>query len=468
MYLDYFGFSQLPFTIAPNPELLYFSKSHQEAYAHLQYALTGQGGLVCLTGEVGTGKTTLCRAFLESLPAGTRSAYIFNPQLSPIELLQSLAEELGIQTYGNKSLRELYSLLNHELLAGYAKGERFICVIDEAQSMPVPLLEQVRLLTNLETNQEKLLTLILIGQPELQSVLQRYELRQLNQRITARFHLPHLSLVDTGKYLKERCRLAGNRRTLFTGLAVLAIWQASKGIPRLINVIADRALLGAYSRNKKQVGVALVHSAQKEVGSGFKSKRKLVYASLMLVAAAAAIKLGSNLNWPEPLQQAQPVMAEPAKPSAALLLSQALHLPSSNECHDVLQYGWQCLALNWSLSQLQRVNAPAVIYANTPQGVRWALLSELQADWGYLNKAMVLWQPPAGFSNKLVRPNDTDEVVAWVRLKLNMQWQDSWRSIGSKAPDPNFYDLLLAQKVAEFQKENAVIADRVLGPQTLF
>ena len=201
MYLEHFGLTRFPFSIAPDPDFLFPTQGHQEALAHLHYAFTGMSGLMCLTGEVGTGKTTLCRTFMNAAPESVHIAYIFNPQLSPVELLQAICDELGLSYPADASLKSLYQILNHRLLELYSQGDKVICVIDEAQVMPAPLLEQIRLLTNLETSKEKLLSLILVGQPELNELLQRHDLRQLNQRITARFHLKHLTVAEARDYL---------------------------------------------------------------------------------------------------------------------------------------------------------------------------------------------------------------------------------------------------------------------------
>ena len=265
MYLEYFGLDKLPFTISPDPDFLYPSPGHQEALAHLSYALTDQGGLICLTGEVGTGKTTLCRALMASIPEGDHVAYIFNPQLSPVELMQSICDDLGIAYEKSATLKDVYASINAALVSFYGKHQRVICVIDEAQSMPVALLEQVRLLTNLETDREKLLTLVLVGQPELRDMLKRNDLRQLNQRITARYHLELLSLTETSEYVEHRLVCAGGDQMLFDPAAIEAIWHASEGTPRLINSICDRALLGAYATGSHLVSADIANQAVVEV-----------------------------------------------------------------------------------------------------------------------------------------------------------------------------------------------------------
>lgn len=463
MYLEHFGLQRLPFTIAPDPDLLFPSENHQEALAHLHYALTGHGGLVCLTGEVGTGKTTLCRAFLANLPKGIRSAYIFNPQLSPVELLQAIAEEFGIDTNNVHSQRELYNLLNQTLLAGYAQGERFICVIDEAQTMPASLLEQVRLLTNLETNHEKLLTLILVGQPELQQVLANHNLRQLNQRITARFHLTHLSWRDCVQYINYRCKKSGASRSLFSTLAMWRLWRASNGIPRILNTLADRALLGAYALNKKKVSWSLVRGAQAEVLPKYKSGTNKLWPVgfvCLFVLFTAYLYKDAKIPWLADTEEL-PV----------LMLSKQLQLGEFTSCTELEKVGWSCLWLDWPLAQLKPLNTSVMVQVNTGEKLQWLPLESLGANVAYTKQALLLWQGPASYDGQLVRPNDVSTVVAWVRQHLNITDRQGWQRIGSNnqavGPDPEYYDALLAFEVERFQRKNNLTPDRILGQQTL-
>lgn len=327
MYLDHFGLSRFPFTIAPDPDFLFPSSGHQEALAHLQYALSGHGGLICLTGEVGTGKTTLCRVFLGTDAPDIKTAYIFNPQLSARELLQSLCDELGIGYSSEASQKSLYASLNEALLSGYASGQRVICVIDEAQSMPAPLLEQIRLLTNLETNREKLLTLILVGQPELRDILARHELRQLNQRITARYHLNHLNELETLAYLKHRLATAGCHHAVFDAPVANIIWNGSGGVPRLINSIADRALLGAYANGLPAVTPSIARQALQEVtgltrqgrrsnaSSGSKTPSSMSPVGLLGGAVIGGLLVAAGyLTW-----QKQDVLEQWLSPASALV-----------------------------------------------------------------------------------------------------------------------------------------------------
>lgn len=268
MYLQYFGLTEPPFSITPDPAFVYLSAAHREALAHLLYGI-GQGaagGFVQLTGEVGTGKTTICRCLLEQLPENTRVALILNPLVTPRELLVTICEELGVPLEGSPdSSKTLVDSLNHYLLREHAAGNRVVVIIDEAQNLSPEALEQVRLLTNLETAKHKLLQMVLLGQPELRQLLQRQNLRQLAQRITARYHLPSLAEDETAAYVRHRMRVAGAQRNPFKPSALRALHQRSGGIPRLINIIADRALAGAYARETTQVKPRLVHAAADEV-----------------------------------------------------------------------------------------------------------------------------------------------------------------------------------------------------------
>ncbi len=292
MYNSYFGFSEKPFTIAPNPRYLYMSERHQEALAHMIYGMQGEGGVMVLTGEVGTGKTTICRRLLEQVPDNTNIAYIINPKLTALELLASICDELHISyaTPAN-SIKVLTDLLNQQLLAAHAKGQHTVLIIDEAQNLDTAVLEQLRLLTNLETNEKKLLQIMLLGQPELAELLQRNELRQLAQRITARYHLTPLDKNEVAAYIDHRLTIAGcARQQIFSPSIMRQLYKFTRGVPRLINLIADRALLGAFSCEKKQVNRKILTRSAREVCGQQQQKSSpellwLYAASLLLITA---------------------------------------------------------------------------------------------------------------------------------------------------------------------------------------
>jgi general secretion pathway protein A len=265
VYTEFFGLNEKPFSITPDPRYLYLSRRHADALAHLIYGISESGGFIQLTGEVGTGKTTLIRTLLQQLPEKAEIALILNPQLSAREFLRSICDELGAPRPEDESVRAVIASLNSYLLKAYSEGRRIVLIVDEAQTLGPELLEQVRLLTNLETATQKLLQIILIGQPELRDVLQRPEMRQIAQRVTGRYHLEPLGKSETEAYVKHRLRVAGCQMPIFTRPAMAELYRKSAGIPRLINVVADRALLAAYSKDRARVDRALVKQAAAEV-----------------------------------------------------------------------------------------------------------------------------------------------------------------------------------------------------------
>ena len=266
MYNQYFGLNENPFSIAPNPKFLFMSKRHKEALAHLLYGVSEGGGFVMLTGEVGTGKTTICRCLLEQIPKSCELAFVLNPKLSAIELLATICDELQIEYDKSMgSMKVLMDALSKYLIEKHQAGKRVVLMIDEAQNLSAEVLEQVRLLTNLETNTEKLLQIILIGQPELKTLLSQRVLRQLAQRVTARYHLEPLTEHDLDDYVSHRLAIAGQRNNPFTQDAIKYLHTVSGGIPRLVNSVCDRALLGAYVLNRKVIDAKIIRKAAKEV-----------------------------------------------------------------------------------------------------------------------------------------------------------------------------------------------------------
>jgi len=293
MYKKFFSFRERPFKLVPNPEYYYVSRSHEEAMAHLSYAISEGDGFVEITGEVGTGKTTLCRVFLDNLDERTEVAYIFNPRLGPKQLLKTIADELGIRCRSD-DIKALIDALNIYLIRMKTEGKRVVLLVDEAQNLSRRVLEQLRLLSNLETNRSKLLQIILVGQPELGELLDSYDLRQLAQRITLSCHLSPLTFREVREYIEHRILVASSKGQVpFSSSAVRLIYRFSKGVPRLINIVCDRSLLTAFSRNRQKITGGIVRAAIREIGGGRaapRSKRKGFKLSLtLLVIVCSAV-----------------------------------------------------------------------------------------------------------------------------------------------------------------------------------
>src|SRR5579871_2624127 len=333
MYLTFFGLNEKPFAITPDPRYLYLSERHAEALAHLLYGINEAGGFVQLTGEVGTGKTTIIRSLLAQTPKNAEIALILNPRMTAPEFLLTICEELGIgvQDEATNSLKDLVDILSHYLLRAHGHGKRVVLVVDEAQNLAPEVLEQVRLLTNLETNTQKLLQIILIGQPELRELLGRNELRQLAQRITGRYHLNPLTYEETAAYVRHRLRVAGATTDIFTAPALAEVYRLSGGVPRVINVVCDRALLGGYSTDRHRVTGSLVRHAAAEVfGRRFTPQWLpwLATAAAALVMASGIAVLWSYKPWSSHAAVAATVAAAtvvspPAKKSVAMPIVRA-------------------------------------------------------------------------------------------------------------------------------------------------
>ena len=304
MYERYFNLAENPFTIAPNPRYFYLSEQHREALAHLQYGLNENGGFILLTGEVGTGKTTAWRCLVENLPTDVDLAIVLNPRINEVELLETICDELGIAYEQGSGLKSLTDKLNRHLLETCARRRRTVVIVEEAQNLSTEVLEQLRLLTNLETNESKLLQIILIGQPELLEKIDDPRLRQLHQRIVARFHLKPFDVKDVRAYISHRLSVAGASPRLFSAAAVRKLAKYSQGVPRIINLICDRALLGCFSEERATVDVKMVQRAAREVfgsrpsQSNIKTSKKITMANYAnrsygrpaaLLAVAAAI-----------------------------------------------------------------------------------------------------------------------------------------------------------------------------------
>ena len=329
MYTSFFGLIEKPFAITPDPRYLYLSERHAEALAHLLYGINEAGGFIQLTGEVGTGKTTIVRTLLSRIPQHADVAVILNPRVTATEFLLTICEELGLglDEADRTSAKEMVDALNRRLLAAHSEGRRVIVIVDEAQNLSPDVLEQVRLLTNLETATQQLLQIILIGQPELRELLDRTELRQLAQRITGRYHLSPLSRQETQEYVRHRLRVAGAAGEIFTPAALSEVYRLSSGIPRVVNVCCDRALLGAYTLDMRKVTPALVRRAAGEVYGRRFAPRWLGWVAAAITLAGVAVTLyvgvAAWLNPPPGLRSASksPVLDSPA-------LARAEHPPA--------------------------------------------------------------------------------------------------------------------------------------------
>jgi general secretion pathway protein A len=442
VYADFFGLNEKPFSITPDPRYLYLSPRHADALAHLLYGISESGGFIQLTGEVGTGKTTLIRSVLEQLPDKAEVALILNPRLSPQELLQSICEELRISLPEDRSVKALVDTLNTELLRANAQDRRVVLIIDEAQTLEPPLIEQVRLLTNLETPKQKLLQIILIGQPELRDMLGRPEMRQVAQRVTGRYHLEPLSPQETASYVRHRLRVAGAQREIFKRGALRQLYKDSGGIPRLINVVADRALLAAYTQEQSEIDSRLVKNAAREV---FGKRRGPLWpwAAAALGLGALVLATGTLRDPPAtepvtlgaaptesvtavpteteatviaeappaevsatgatPVDAGTPPVLEPEEPAAlaALLadgsfasdattvlselfgLWQATYDPAGGApCAQALDQHLQCLTLNHgSIGELRRINRPAMLtLVDDARQTRFVLVTQLDYE----------------------------------------------------------------------------------------
>jgi general secretion pathway protein A len=298
VYAKHFGLRREPFSIAPDPRFLFMSERHREALAHLLYGLEGTGGVVLLTGEIGAGKTTVCRCFLEQIPPKCNVAYIFNPKLTVIELLQTVCEEFHIampdvtlpDIAAPRTVKDYVDALNGYLLDGHAKGKNSVLIIDEAQNLSADVLEQLRLLTNLETAERKLLQIILIGQPELRTLLDTPEMEQLAQRITARYHLEALNETETSAYIRHRLVVSGRTGSNpFDSTARPRIHKVTRGVPRRINLLCDRAMLGAYARGTQRINAAMVDEAAKEVFGAGGARAELHHWVQRLLAGGPAV-----------------------------------------------------------------------------------------------------------------------------------------------------------------------------------
>ena len=452
MYLRYFGLNEAPFSITPDPAFVFLSPRHRDALAHLMYGVGkgGSGGFVQLTGEVGTGKTTLCRCLMEQIPEGTQIALLLNPLVTPRELLAAVSEELGIDVSESiDSTRLLVDGLNRYLLAAHERGERVVVVIDEAQDLSTEALEQVRLLTNLETSKEKLLQIVLLGQPELRELLQRRTLRQLAQRITARYHLSPLGPKETHLYVRHRMQVAGAQRNPFRRSAMNALYQRSQGIPRLINIIADRSLIAAFAKERMDVTAAMVHEAANEVQLGERQVKRVRWPLLLGATAVAAVavltiatfsgfQIPSDIAGMETESAAMQVVDEPQIEAASLpqLVPESLPEPIQSAMVEALdkdwleghqQVIWQGLAEIW-----RQPDAVFAIQAacNGDDSLGYACLRD-QGNWLKINRLglpVVLVLQEGSSSYLLLQGVDADRLLVGTTEQLTTVSKESVES----------------------------------------
>lgn len=539
MYKDFFGLKESPFTISPDPRYLFMSERHRDALAHLLYGIGEGGGFVLLTGEVGTGKTTVCRCLLEQLPKNVRLAYILNPKLNSVELMATMCDELGIlYKEGESSLKTFTDLLSNYLLRAHEQGLNTVLMIDEAQNLSVDVLEQIRLLTNLETNQKKLLQIILIGQPELQELLAKKELRQLAQRITARYHLRPLSVRETKAYLEHRLRIAGSNRPIFTNKAIQQVHKVSQGVPRIINVVSDRALLGAFSENQAKItDKTIIKSADEVLGkkakthiekeqtsvlSNFKwawlgalaiiplaiwawfafdsyqNKQETEKAQLIAQQEEEKRKLQLEMTQQQKAMEAQIDQLTPEKMAKEFWKSQSWDrngsLASQNllalwgveytpyqsgeACNFVKNYTLECDKGNADWGFLEKLNRPVNLkFQSGTTGTFWGVLTALNSSEATLqfgnNRVVVareklnpiwtgeyqlFWKKPTGM---------TDSIKLWARGSAVNWLLDSIAQIEGSAPATSQYNRQVKSWVEDFQKDNGLINDGVVGKHTV-
>ena len=522
MYTSFFGLNEKPFTITPDPRYLFMSERHGEGLAHLVYGVTESGGFIQLTGEVGTGKTTLVRTLLGQIPAEVDIALILNPQLTALEFLTAICEELGIALPEDKgSTKALVDALNQHLLDAHARGRRTILLIDEAQNLAEDVLEQLRLLTNLETAKQKLLQIILIAQPELREKLSQNNLRQLAQRVTGRYHLEPLSRDESDKYIDHRLRVAGALTEIFDTRARREVFRLSGGVPRVMNVICDRALLGAYSRESRTVNKRLVRRAATEV-SGQPLPPVIMKFAVPVISVITLMVLGAAMwamfDSESDAVMPAPVSTEPAeaasvtiedlqpgaisdRPGLELQLAELDSAQSSESgistllslwgidyqpaagsaCAQAGAQGFSCYFQRGSWNGIRQLDRPVVLTLTDSQGnthqpalvglddevAELALggkrmtfpVDEVSDLW--FGQFLLIWRPPGGMA-VAISPGMQNENVRWLRQSLaaldsNYQPQPA---------DSDFFDDGLQQQLIAFQRQHRLEADGLAGQKT--
>ncbi len=512
MYKQHFGFKELPFSIAPNPRFLYMSEQHSEALAHLIYGINSDGGFVLLTGEVGTGKTTICRCLLEQIPQTSYIAFILNPKMTVEELLATFCDELGIgYPDGNKSIKVFVDRINEYLLDAHARGRKTVLIIEEAQNLSADVLEQVRLLTNLETNRQKLLQVIMIGQPELKDMLLRPDLRQLSQRITARYHMGALTKDEADAYINHRLVVAGANNKIFPDSTIGTLHRLSRGIPRLVNVICDRALLGAYVQGKEKVDRrTLINAAHEVFGQKDMRKRRknllrwaVSSAAIVLCGAAlsaayynykAAVKTPGvpvreakqalsvkvdTLQWPagKSIEQSRDM-------AYGTLFKQwgVTYLPEggSRVCRQAENNGLRCFQRRGNIGELVRLNRPAVLKifdgghefyvaimsiqdrtASLVIGDENQTVDTKEIDKKWNGDYVLLWRPPENY-NIAIHPGYRGPEVLWLKGRLSLV-----HGVKLRNDQNNKYSEKLVNEVKKFQLAMGLAPDGIVGARTV-
>jgi general secretion pathway protein A len=495
MYTQFFNLTQSPFSIAPDPRYLYMSERHREALAHLLYGVGSGGGFVLLTGEIGAGKTTVCRCFMEQVPAHCKLAYIFNPKLSVEELLSSICDEFGIAQDGPASVKTHVDAINRYLLASHAQARNNVLIIDEAQNLSGEVLEQLRLLTNLETSERKLLQIILIGQPELRTMLARPELEQLGQRVIARYHLGALPQREVGNYIAYRLAVAGGgAQSPFPQRLLARIHRISKGVPRRINLLCDRALLGAYVENRRQVTRNILQKAGAEVFDGAASRSGARWQWALAGVAAGALIGGAAFWFAAPMLQhaardpvpaiaiAQDGVQDSVQDSADLPALAALwgvQLSPAEACQQAVKRDVRCHLGKGGLVELRLLDRPALLTARPGSASSAALLTGLSdtqatlriagkeqrigvADFGarFGDDFVTLWRAPSAWRNELSVGDRGPDVDA---MASRLAHWDDMAAVAENQP----FDAALQARLRAFQSSQQLNADGVAGPKTL-
>ena len=526
MYKAFYGLNDNPFSIAPNPHYMFLSDRHREALAHLTYGLGETGGFVLLTGEVGTGKTTVSRCLLEQIPDNTDTAFILNPSLTELELLATLCDELEIAYGDNPTLKQLTDLISMYLLNNHKNGRNTVLIIDEAQHLRSEVLEQLRLLTNLETNTKKLLQVILIGQPELQQLLKRQDLRQLAQRITARYHLLPLNKEEIALYVQHRLQVAGRHEPLFTRKAIAALHKHSGGIPRLTNLLCERALMAGYGQVKVPIDHKMVDQAAVEVLGDIDvshDKRWPFVAATALVLAfglsfywfnRSNVDENSNVATLSPKNDEQIItpaseeikatsqvvaQAKPAVNAQQQILHQAMLQSRSidnafaglfglwnkqpiiglSACQAAQQQALACYQQQGNWHSIMRLNYPAVVYLqDTQANVFYGVIVERQAEQILLQLGeQQFWVNKDWFDRHfsgtfeiLWQPDSVlPREIGQSSSLSQVQWLENSLARVNQRPARLLtrFDNELEQQLMSFQRQHGLKPDGIAGNQTL-